>query len=47
MEKEVNGRLGIVTTSTRRVYRILEVLFKRILFHMTKTNSKMCKNFNS
>ena len=46
MEKEMNNILGTVITSTHRVYRILGVVFKLMLFQMTTTNSKTCKNFN-
>ena len=38
MEKEVNGRLDTVTTTTQRVYRILIIEFKFVLFLVHKTN---------
>ena len=46
MAKEENGTLDTVNTTTQGVYRILEIVYEFILFHMIKTNSKMHKKFN-
>ena len=43
MKKEVNGLLDIIPTTTRRFYGILDIMFKFVLFQMTKANSMACK----
>ena len=45
MAKEENGTLDTVNTTTQGVYRILEIVYEFILFHMIKTNSRMHKKF--
>ena len=45
MAKEENGALDTVNTTTQGIYRILEIVYEFILFHMIKTNSKMHKKF--
>ena len=47
MEKVVNGRLDAITITTQEVYRILKIVFKFVLFQISKTNSNTCKKFNS
>ena len=45
MAKEENGALDTVNTTTQGIYRILEIVYEFIIFHMIKTNSKMHKKF--
>ena len=35
MDKEINGRLDTVTTTTKRLYKIFEIVIKFVLFQMT------------
>ena len=43
MEKEMNYWFYIISTTTERVYRILKIVFKFMLFYVTKANSKTCQ----
>ena len=47
MEKGVNGMLDTVNTNTQKDHKILVTVFKFMLFPMTSTNSKTCRNYNS
>ena len=38
--KGINDSIDIVTATAQSVYRILEIMFKLVLFEMTKINSK-------
>ena len=45
-KKDVNGRLDTIAITTRRVYRILEIVVQFTLLQMTKANSTVWKRFS-
>ena len=45
-KKDVNGRLDTIAITTRRVYRILEIVVQFTLLQMTKANSTAWKRFS-
>lgn len=47
MDKEMKCILDIGSAATQGVYRILEIVIKLLLFQMSITNSKTCKELCS